>query len=396
MTTPALTNPLDSVSAFADNIFEYLPRTDQRRWARTYLWGLLTTPGKKSVRRLASVSGSPTAFQSLHQFVNASPWDWAPVREELVRWVERRARTQAWVVDLAVLRKRGEHSCGVHRRFVPSTGRSVTCQVGVGAFLATPKESVPVDWRLMLPGSWSKDPQRRKRARIPDDIHGGSAERHVLDLLDALTSVSRAAPVPVVADLSASPGAADLVRGLALRDCRFAVAVPDNFKIVLGRHLKVQRRNGPGDHGLALSARSIFQFDTGGLFQLEKVPSDSGHKRGTTVMSSLVHLPTALMDDSQPPRTYQLFAVRSAGDRRPPKLWLTSLTHSRVEERLALVRTLRRTSESVRRMEDFGLLDFEGRSYPGWHHHMTLVSAAYAYSRLHGPETPGRSLPTAA
>ena len=27
----------------------------------------------------------------------------------------------------------------------------------------------------------------------------------------------------------------------------------------------------------------------------------------------------------------------------------------------------------------YGLFDFEGRSFPGWHHHVTLVSAAYLY-----------------
>jgi len=35
-------------------------------------------------------------------------------------------------------------------------------------------------------------------------------------------------------------------------------------------------------------------------------------------------------------------------------------------------------------VQDFGLLDFEGRSFPGWYHHMALVSAAYTYRRLHG------------
>jgi SRSO17 transposase len=27
---------------------------------------------------------------------------------------------------------------------------------------------------------------------------------------------------------------------------------------------------------------------------------------------------------------------------------------------------------------EFGLQDFEGRSFTGWHHHVTLVSAAHA------------------
>ncbi|MCL6731937.1 hypothetical protein PWE32_09610 [Streptomyces neyagawaensis] len=28
------------------------------------------------------------------------------------------------------------------------------------------------------------------------------------------------------------------------------------------------------------------------------------------------------------------------------------------------------------------LLDFAGRSFPAWHHHMTMASAAYTYTRL--------------
>lgn len=45
--------------------------------------------------------------------------------------------------------------------------------------------------------------------------------------------------------------------------------------------------------------------------------------------------------------------------------------------------------------EDCGLLDFEGRSYPGWHHHMTLVSAAYTYSRLYSPASTALAAPDA-
>ncbi|MEV0694856.1 transposase [Streptomyces sp. NPDC050388] len=398
MGTHALTDARTPVPMFADRIFEHLPRTDQRRWARAYLQGLLTTPGKKSVRRLAvAVSDSPTASQSLHKFVNASPWDWKPAREELACWAEQRMSSQAWTVSLAVLRKRGEHSCGVHRRFVPSTGRSVTCQAGVGAFLASPEAAVPVDWHLLLPGSWAKDAERRNRTRIPDGVGAQSVEQHALDLVDALTAVSHTAPVPVVTDLCAFSGASALVNGLSQRERDFVVAVPDGFKVVLGHHLRAQHRHGPDDHGMAVTARSLFQFEAAGLFQVETVPPDPGQTQHTTVLTSLVHLPLVPSTGLQPVRTYQLFAIRSKGDRHPPRLWLTSLTRARAEEMLALVRTLSRTAESVQRMkEDFGLLDFEGRSYPGWHRHMTLVSAAYAYSRLNHPDAPAGPLSAAA
>lgn len=52
---------LNSVSRVADDLFGHLPRADQRRWAEAYLRALLTTPGRKSIRRLAdAISNSPT------------------------------------------------------------------------------------------------------------------------------------------------------------------------------------------------------------------------------------------------------------------------------------------------------------------------------------------------
>ncbi|MFD3939112.1 hypothetical protein ACFWSF_09295 [Streptomyces sp. NPDC058611] len=42
------------------------------------------------------------------------------------------------------------------------------------------------------------------------------------------------------------------------------------------------------------------------------------------------------------------------------------------------------------------MLDFAGRSFLGWHHHMTMTSAAYAYSRLASAPGPAAGGPTPA
>ncbi|MEU2282463.1 IS701 family transposase [Streptomyces sp. NPDC013178] len=390
MTGRALTHADSSVPVFTERIFECLPRADQRRWAHAYVQGLLTTPGKKTVRRLAAtVSSSPATSQSLHQFVNASPWDWNPVRVELGRWVGQQTAPMAWVVDQAVLRKRGEHSCGVHRRFLPSTGRSVTCQVGIGAFLASAQAAVPVDWRLLLPGSWAKDPERRQRARIPADAGLRTAEQHALDLVDSLAGSAGTAPLPVVCrlDPAAGFGVRTLLHGLALRGRDFVVPVPGNLQVMTGRHLQVQRPHNGGDgYGLVLTASSLLGANGGMPARTETVAPRDGRGRHVTVVSSFVRLPGQGSPGAQDHRTYRLLAVRSDGERRPVQLLLTSLIHARLESVLALAQLLPRAGEAVRDMkDDFGLLDFEGRSYPGWHHHMTLVSAAYAYSRFNQP-----------
>ncbi|MFC9130949.1 IS701 family transposase [Streptomyces sp. NPDC057099] len=341
--------------AFIAEIFERLPRADQRRWAHVYTRGLLTTPGRKTVRRLASsASDSATAAQALHQFVNASPWDWEPVRARLADWVVRRSRPRALVIATAVLPKRGERSCGVHRRFVPQDGRTVNCQVGVGAFLAVEQGTAPVDWRLLLPGRWAEDAGPGPAA--------GSADALALDLVDAVGTRegSGSGGVPVVADLVGFADHAALVGGLIGRGRRFVVAVPDDLVV----HPDRAALGGPGSRAGAgvgaVSARSLL----------------AAHP--ARVATGVVRLPGIPV------------ALRLIGESDGGRIWLTDLVDRSPREVSALARLHTSAVDTVERLaDDFGLRAFEGRSYAGWHHHKTLVSAAFAYSTL-GSAAPTR------
>ncbi|MET8629966.1 transposase [Kitasatospora sp. NPDC004669] len=379
MLTPSLPGSGVSVLGFVERIFDALPRVDQRRWAHVYLRSMLSTPGRKSVRRLAAgAEDAPRVLQSLHQFINGSPWEWAPVRAELAQWTGQGLAARALVIDTAVLRKRGEHSCGVHRRFVPATGRSVTCQVGVGAFLATLEEAVPVDWRLLLPASWTEDAERRERTRIPDEVGRCSVARQALDLVDAVAA-SGSAPVPVVADFSGEGGAEALVHGLGLRKRDFVVAVPGGLRVTAGGRSGVLPQRSGAAQPAATEARALLPGGRADAAGQSAVVSRAGQSRVVTVLGGTVGLAGA----PGGPRQYRLFSVRTPGSRGQARLWLTNLTHARPESLCDLTLHHAVAQRTTARLEaDFGLADFEGRSFPGWHHHMTMVSAAYAYQRL--------------
>ncbi|MFH9423618.1 IS701 family transposase [Streptomyces sp. NPDC017529] len=363
--------------AFADALFGHLPRTDQRRWAHSYLLALLTTEGKKSVRRLAAaVSDSPTASQSLHQFLNASPWDWGPVRRELVRRAEATTPPRAWVLAPAVLPKRGGHSVGVHRRFCSSAGRTVSCQLAMGMFLpvgeapATPataaaaaasgdcggSTAVSVDWRLFLPPQWVEDPELLRRNRIPAaEAHGPRPMwAHALDLVETQAARTSCPPAPVVADLSEYSDSVRLIEALARQGRDFVIAVPPATALATPATPGM-----PGDPG----ARPRL---------LQSAPTP-------------VRLPNSH-------HTYRAFTEPGPG--RPARVWLTNMAHRRLGQLLGLARLHQLPAATLRALEtDFGLYDFEGRSYPGWHHHMTLTSAAHAY-RVLADEPDDRTLAT--
>ncbi|MDG9701580.1 transposase [Streptomyces sp. DH37] len=378
--------PADQFSAFADRVFTHLQRADQRRWGHAYLLGLLTAPGKKTVRRLAAaVTDSPTASQSLQQFVNSSPWEWEPVRHEVARWAEERLRPRAWTVATAVLPKRGDHSCGVHRRFVPRLGQTVNCQVGVGLFLSGGGSAVSVDWRLHLPSRWTL-PHLRQQARIPGDIRPEPVWSDAFDMADRLHRYAGVTPLPLVADLRDGRQVRGLTHLLARQRQDFVVAVSPDFPVLL---LDTAERDSlsPAAPGVRRGLPPAGTVHAGSVVG----GCPGGTHRNAGAPAHLVRLPAAAMPGVRERCVYRLFTDR----RRPSMVWITNMVHHRTAELSSLVGCWADTADAVRELrQDFGLLDFEGRSYPGWHHYMTLVSAAHAYRTLLGtpPRSPARDL----
>ncbi|MFD7167370.1 IS701 family transposase [Streptomyces violascens] len=362
----------ETFSGFADELFRHLPRADQRRWAAAYVQGLLTTRGKKTVRRMAAeVTDSSTAAQALHQFINSSPWDWAPIRAALVRWAQQRTQPRCWTIAPAVLPKRGEQSCGVHRRFIPHAGRTVNCQIGFGVFLSSDTEDLPVAWSMLLPDEWS-DEARRLRARIPSDATA-STEEWLLDLTDELAAHAAHGPMPVVADATGYLDASALISGLSARGHEFVVAVPDNLLVRPGSHLAARQC----PEAAPVTAVQLISERPASIPQLAVLPSAGGPQYPTR----LVHLPRTCSLPG-PQHTYRLFA-QPHGQGRRGCLWLTNMVKQPLGDHIGLAGRRAEAAGTVDSLErNFGLRDFEGRSFPGWHHHMTLVSAAFTYARL--------------
>ncbi|MEV5351298.1 IS701 family transposase, partial [Streptomyces achromogenes] len=191
----------DIVAELCAALFSLLGRKDQRRQAEQYLRGLLTTRGRKSIRNIAAHLGRPGLEQSLHHFVASSTWDWQPLRGALAGYLEHTIAPQAWVIQPMHIPKAGKYSVGVDEQFAPHLGQVVRGQQVIGAWLASPTVSAPVNWRMVLPESWVNDPERRARAEVPERTAPESAEECAVSVALQMARLWNIPRRPAVLDL---------------------------------------------------------------------------------------------------------------------------------------------------------------------------------------------------
>jgi SRSO17 transposase len=366
------------LTRLCQDLFSSFTRSDQRRWGELYVRGLVTVPGRKSIRRISDHIVGWSAEQCLQQFVNQSPWEWEPVRCRLARRVGAELRPRAWLVEEVVFPKNGASSVGVAKQYSYSAGRMLNCQLGLTVSMAGDAGCCPVNWRLLLPRCWNDDAPRRTRAHLPEHEQHRSRWQHLVDALDEMAVDWDLPPVPVLLDARQDHEVEPLLRGLEERGLRYLVQVAENTPAV---DLPALPRPQTVGEVVARSARrdgmtlSLRDGTDGRLVRSQFVTVPLPGLPGQRVPGGTAATP------SRGPR--RVLAEWSPGRRRSTAMWLTNLNAARLPDLIELIRLRRRAGDQLHRFgEDCGLQHFEGRSYRGWHHHVTLASVAHAHRLL--------------
>lgn len=354
----------DDISLLCQRIFSSLHRSDQRRWAEVYIRGLLSVSGRKTVKRISDEIAGGDAEQCLQQFVNQSTWRSDHIRREVTQSIIEARDPEFWVLEDVVIPKNGRHSAGVDKQFAHIEGRTLNCQLGMVLFLSGTDWNCPVNWRLPLPSSWASDADRRAKAHIPEQERCQPRWSHMLDVIDE-TAVEWATPLsPVIADLTAVPDATPFLRGLEERGLPYAIRVAAN-------------RPAPLPAGAA------------GTVTFGKVIADAARRNsavvngwhvtgGRRILTRVIVAPLASRGAGVARERY-LAAEWSSVRNTPRSVWVTTLGPAQVPRLLEAIGHASRVRAGLNSLyEDLGLRHFEGRSFPGWHHYTTLVSAAAA------------------
>ena len=395
------------LEAFADDIFGSLPRIDQRARGVCYLRGLMLDGRRKSVEPMAARLGE-VHYQALHHFVAVSPWDWRPVRRRLAERLVGELQPTAWAVDDTGFPKDGDHSVGVQRQYCGTLGKTANCQLGVSVNAVTEQASCPLDWRLFLPESWEGDTTRRAACHVPEGVRHRSKWQLALDMVEELDQWGLVPPV-LVADAGYGE-VGEFRQGLDDRQIPYVVQVKaDTSAYPEQTHPTVAPYTGRGRR-----PRPRYRDKPASLKQLALAAGQSAcvdliWRRGSKGLQRSRFVALRVRPAGITPRRQAAARAGGAGwelpvrwllaewptDKpEPVKYWLSNLPATTPTVELVRLGKLRwRIEQDYRELKGaLGLDHFEGRSFGGWHHHVTLVSVAHGFLTL---ERLGRPKPAA-
>lgn len=383
---------------FVGEVFASLARKDQRAKGSLYLQGVMLEGRRKSMQPMGERLG--VDYQQLQQFVSSSPWPVEPVRKVLARTAIAAIGPQAWVVDDTGFVKDGAASPGVARQYSGTIGKVGNVQVAVSVHAVTDQASCPLGWRLFLPESWDdvcSDTNehaklvaaKRAKAQIPDTVRHRPKWELALEAIDELRCWGQCPPL-VVAD--AGYGEIGYFRtGLSERAIPYIVQV----KAATSMHradaeFAVPPYSGRGRppvqasyHASPKQAKALAQ--TLGSDAFEQVSWRQGSRGVMTSRFLATRVRPANRDlprdpDGSLPECWLLVEWPHDAD-EPTDYWLSTLPPTTPIVDLVRLGKIRwRIEHDYRELKHgLGLDHFEGRTWPGWHHHVTLVTAAHLF-----------------
>lgn len=351
---------------------------------RSYVQGVFSDSDRKSMQAMLARITEPVSYQAFQHFITHAPWDadvvWRRLRALLP---ERRG---VLILDGTSFPKQGPASVGVARQYCGALGKIANCQVATTVALWTGVRAWCLGARLYLPETWLT-PERRQPVRIPAAVRFQEKWRHALALLRQV----RAAGF----ELTAVIGDAEFGDVTQLRTTLHRLALPyalgisSTLTVFVHRPRLVPAITRAG-RGRPRTARRVAETD-----------------RPLAVREVARRLPRSAWrwirwrNGTQPSRRARFAALRvtpATGwrvGRLAPEVWLLCerepdgdlkyyLVHLPPGTALRRLVSLAHQRWAIEQQyqelkSELGLDHFEGRTYPGWQHHVVLTAVAHAY-----------------
>lgn len=371
-----------------------------------YCKGLMLSIERKSVEPLAAhidPNNVRSRHQSLHHFVADAPWSDTKLLDRVTHKVLEAAgdvEQWHWIIDDTGMPKKGTHSVGVSHQYCGQLGKQANCQVAVSVSMATQTMSLPIDYRLYLPKSWTDEPERCAQVGVPEGT--GFQTKQQIALQQLTHCCERELPRGIVAADAAYGHDLNFRDGVEALGLDYVLSVqsttlvwppgskprkPGQYKGV-GRK-PTRQRISKGEEPQQIEQLAL-SLDENQWRRVTWAEGSSGKLHSQFAFARVRVAPKNHL--SKPLREEQWLIMEwPQGAEKPTKYWLSNLAASSTKQQLVKSAKVRwRIERDYQEMkQELGLNQYEGRNWRGFHHHASLCIAAYGFlviQRLMYPE----------
>jgi SRSO17 transposase len=341
----------------------------------------------------------PVTYQAFQHFITHADWDADRIWRRLLEVLpERRG---VLIIDGTSFPKQGPHSVGVARQYCGALGKIANCQVAVTAALWTSARAWLTGALLYLPQEWLSDRDRRTVAHIPAGMAFQEKWRQALTLIRR----ARAAGLQITGVLADAefgdvtafrralhrwrlPYAVGVSRHLTVFPGTPAVHVPPSGRLGRPRSQLVlvhdTRPIAVRALALALPARAW-----------RRVTWRNGMHRPWAARFAAVRVTPAhdWRDRRLAPEVWLLCEQDLGATPRTKYFFVDLPATASVKQLVRLAHQRWAIEQQYQELKtELGFDHFEGRSYPGWQHHVVLSAVAYSFLQKermrHGVDPP--------
>jgi SRSO17 transposase len=382
---------------YCGTIVDSLMHADREQPARWYMKGLMLPGERKSVEPMAArvqPQNVRSAHQSMHHLVAEAPWSdeamLSAVAQAVLAKLVRDDAPVHWVVDDTGFPKKGTHSVGVARQYCGQTGKQDNCRVAVSLSLATAEGSLPVGYRLYLPKEWTEDPQRCRKAGVPEKIVFETKPALAMRQIEA--ALAAGYPRGVVLADSAYGDETTWRERLVSHGLTYAVGVRPGTTVWWGHYQPLAAPKASGQIGRKRQ-RLLRDKDHQpiSVAQLARELANSSWRTVTwrqgvcePLSSRFARVRVRAAHRDQPRDEEWLIIEWAEGADEPAHYWFSNLPKNLPWQKMinTVMGRWRIERDYEELKQELGLGHYEGRNWRGFHHHASLCLAAYGFLML--------------
>jgi SRSO17 transposase len=329
--------------------------------------------------------------QAMQQFVNQSPWEHEAVQRKLTRYMLRRRKAEraVGVLDDTTLPKQGKHSVGVARQYCGALGKVSNCQAIVTWHYVDNRGHFPLRGRLYLPAVWTSDKERMQRAGVPEEKQVFQEKWKIaLELLDEF---EEEVEFEVVVCDAGFGEIKEFLHELDERGKIFVAQIPQSHSFwpadveliesenQMGRPRQYPQVKDPKAQPLRAAEWVERLEQSGQKWQKVKLAL----KTPKYVEILLVRVRETITQAWRRPGVERWLLIERLKDGTIKYYLSNAKRNVSIKQMVKWAHERYKIEQGYQQMkEELGLDHFEGRSWRGLHHHLTLCFMAYCFLQV--------------